>query len=671
MDTISERSHKSTTGDKNTDSFSPAVMNAAEPANEGRLELQIRLPAGVKLRVKVREGATVGELKIVIEKCSGIPSDLHSLYYQNNKLNDETRIGDITKPNGEILVLSVPNWWNKLVCCSMKGEIEQTCARVTVKMNQITREERQFVAVFIGASRGNHSLLFNLTAGKKPLSIHQTVKHSGRSLLHAAVAGGDLSCVVNILVNGGVCLIQQPDKNGETPFSDAKKLHNEGIEQLLEKYLEMHKQENKKLEESRVFDLESEDSDGLEVVIPRNLSQQDSEKPENRENSSAVSTAEFSKNKIANMMKTKWKMRKRNNVSCDVEQTLTNSPEAKMIDENQEQFDSDSGNSVPEHTQSPSEVYYSARESGEATTTQTESKLSIDNEVAKKPEFFRNVDYTEKQLQPKTNKFDVNIGENESVERYSGVYLGISSELRSRSGSEPHDFKPDDKQTITAHSQVDNKSKNNNKDIDKVATTLTNKDSPNAHASQSESSPEVERLKLNRECLPHPTLSPESPEPAENKVTPFSQSEEHEVILESVIELNEKERLPKHAGIALYSGEKASTDFPPLCEHHQPNSHDVISLKQDTPVRAKSATYRSRLPGKNTGQKEIGRVCLHEKLVRSHSGPRRALNLRTTRDSWGANQDSVPAPHPPVRETKSDALPHGKYAGKRDGYKLT
>ena len=214
---------------------------------------------------------------------------------------------------------------------------------------------------------------------------------------------------------------------------------------------------------------------------------------------------------------------------------------------------------------------------------------------------------------------------------------------------------------------MDDKSKNDNKDMDKIATTLADKDSSPVHVNHSESKVEIERLKLNRECLPHLTLSLESDKSAGNKM----HGEEHEVILESVIKLDEKNKLSKHVDMTHSSGEGASTlDFRPLYEKHEPNTHKVISPRLET-VRARSPTCRSSSTGRNTSQMEAGRLCLHEKLARSHSGPKRALSLRITKDSSGVNHDNVPVPHPPVRETKSDILHHGKHAAIPDGYKLT
>ena len=639
-----------------TDTNEASFVHAMASLDKGcRFELQVRLPAGVKLKVKLREDATVAELKTAVEKCCGIPSDLHYISYQNESLKDETRIGDILSPKNDMVsfVLSVPNWWNKIVCSSMKGEIEQTCARMSVKMNQITRDERQFVAAFIGASRGNHSLLFSLTAGKKQLNIHQTVKHSGRSLLHAAVTGGDLSCVVNILVNGGASLIKQPDKNGETPLEIAEKLKNEGVLQLLKKYLEMHENENNKLEKINFLDLGADDSGSLEVVIPRDSIKKSSEESDITENSLAVSTAEFSKNKITDLMKSKWKKRKLKNVNSEVEEK-TDPHELNCADDSQENLESDAGR-FPEHTRS--NVSHSVKSQ---TNTPLQREIKSDGANA---EFIEECDFSKftgenvktalsdnasAEYQTKGNKLNVNgvqnYGSTDSWPSRDSQGLSLSH-CRPRSCSEPPYFQLNEEEIIPSLSEADNNlSQKVNKDLHGIETKLTKEGIPIEYESNSATTMDSEsNRQLNRECLCHPKIKPE-----EDRVNCCLLSEEKNVVIESVIELSDKEKLPRSNIAQNLTDEACTPEFPPL------HTHDVISHSKVIPT--------SSLLGKNNGRHHI-----HERLARNHSGPRRVLSLRTTRDNSSLNE-GVPAPHPPLRQTKSVSL---HPVAKPDGLKIT
>ena len=682
MDSNSEDSHSAVTGDANT--CLQGVMEAKERNKEHRLELQVRLPAGVKLRVKLRDEATITELKTVIEMRSGIPSDLHAFSYGNTELKDETRIGDMAIPEGSLLVLSVPSWWNKLVCSSMKGEIEQTCARVSLKMNQITREERQFVAAFIGASRGNHSLLFNLTAGRKQLNIQRTVKHSGRSLLHAAVAGGDLSCVVNILVNGGSCLIEQLDENAETPLSVAKKSNNEGIEQLLERYLEMRRKENKKLEENNVW--ENEDSEGLEVVIPRDTipnsgAEEPDKEAEKEANSSAVSTAEFSKKKIANLMKCKWKKRKQNSEYSEVDKEA-NSHMACSVDNDQEVLNTDGGN-FPEHTRSEvSHMAEGSKASALTATTTTADTTTATTPTATTPmpststtnslipeycstatdvasEFdFSKVteppqaltDYTGRESEDKcydSNKFNV-----PGVDTIEHLMI---EDRRPRSNSEPLNFKPDDEETVPLPSKMDKQIKNSNRCLDEANSKVAQI----AKAGIDEVASSTERLKLHRGCLPHPKFSDETPHCEEKDI----------VIMENVIELDKTLEKPSKHGDRQCPGEGAcAVHFPSLSVQKEPDTHDIIMPTHVT-------TQIGNFSGRSLGPKNEREESPHEKLVRSHSRPRRVSSLKTTRDSSGLGREGIPVPHPPARRIKSTSptivAPHGQHIAKPEASRLS
>ena len=200
-------------------------------------------PSGRILRITIDENTTAADVKIWTELPCGVPCDVLGLEMDNRSLaNDEVILK--TAPQTDItLKLTLTSWWFKFVSACKKGNEEQVRARINIKMCGVSQNDRIFVAAFTAAQRGDHRLLFSVIAGRK-VEPERKVVLSGRTLLHAAIFGGTISCMTNVLVNGGSSLLETPDMTGESPIQLARRLYGDGkILQLLNMYLELHRRE--------------------------------------------------------------------------------------------------------------------------------------------------------------------------------------------------------------------------------------------------------------------------------------------------------------------------------------------------------------------------------------------------------------------------------------------
>lgn len=222
-------------------------------------QVHVQLPTGETLSFQAKRSSNVRDLKMMVEVNSGVPSDLFTFVHRSDdnvsELNDETKMADIETSaagdasgggsGGESMTfeLSIPPWWQRFVDRCMKRDNRQIFKRICIKMNQISNEDRAFVAAFITAQKGDGELLEGLLNGDVKVDVEQTVQCSGRTLLHAAVAGGNFSCAAAIFMNGGSALLTKADRQGCTPMDLAKQTNQQDLVELLNKYVELQSQE--------------------------------------------------------------------------------------------------------------------------------------------------------------------------------------------------------------------------------------------------------------------------------------------------------------------------------------------------------------------------------------------------------------------------------------------
>lgn len=216
------------------------------------LQVHVQLPTGETASVWAKRSSTVRDLKMMVELNSGVPSDLFTLVQHQGEgntivLEDETKMTDIDtrRDHGSVaLELNIPPWWQRFVDRCMKRDNRQILKRITIKMNQISCEERAFVAAFIAAQKGDGQLFQSLLDSDVKIDVQQTVQCSGRTLLHAAVAGENFSCAAAIFMNDGSSLLTTADHQGITPIDMAKKSNDPSLVTLLDKYVELEARES-------------------------------------------------------------------------------------------------------------------------------------------------------------------------------------------------------------------------------------------------------------------------------------------------------------------------------------------------------------------------------------------------------------------------------------------
>ena len=216
------------------------------------LEVHVQLPTGETASFQAKRSWSVRDLKMNVELNSGVPSDLFTLVHNqgdNNtvELKDETKIADIATQvdlGSVTLELSIPPWWQRFVDRCMKRDNRQILKRIEIKMNQISSEQRAFVAAFIAAQKGDGQLFQSLLNNDVKIDIEQTVQCSGRTLLHAAVTGENFACAAALFMNDGSSLLSRADHHGVTPLEMAKNSNHPRLMELFDKYVELEARES-------------------------------------------------------------------------------------------------------------------------------------------------------------------------------------------------------------------------------------------------------------------------------------------------------------------------------------------------------------------------------------------------------------------------------------------
>lgn len=224
-------------------------------------QVHVQLPTGETLSFQAQRSSNVRDLKMMVEVNSGVPSDLFTLVHNRGdndtiELNDEIKMADIEarptegggtgeEDRGESMTfeLRIPPWWQRFVDRCMKRDDRQIFKRICIKMNQISSEERAFVAAFIAAQKGDGELLQDLLNGDVKIDVGKTVQCSGRTLLHAAVAGGNFSCAAAIFMKDGSTLLSRADRQGVSPMDMAKNTNQHDLVKLLNQYVVLQSQE--------------------------------------------------------------------------------------------------------------------------------------------------------------------------------------------------------------------------------------------------------------------------------------------------------------------------------------------------------------------------------------------------------------------------------------------
>lgn len=253
----------------------------AQSLTEDNQVVSIELPNGSTEKIEVRDkrNATVRDLKVTCELQFGIPCNLQqvsALKNPNQELNDWMPLTEAIQMMGNdaVVVVKVPVWWNKFICVCLNNDIENVCIRTKLPMQQISKEERLFVAFYIACCGGHEKLLERLQTMDIQCD-HQTTTRAGRNLFHAAAASGKVNCVEFVakhLIKPSKENLTLIDINRETPIDIARRLNYSETERLLYKY--MYNEKGERMERNSAesgIDL-SEESESEDSVEEKNRS---------------------------------------------------------------------------------------------------------------------------------------------------------------------------------------------------------------------------------------------------------------------------------------------------------------------------------------------------------------------------------------------------------------
>ena len=202
---------------------------------ERRRELKVALPTGDEEYVLVDEKITVRDLKQICELKFGIPVNLVTFIIGESELQEWQMLDE---RSGEVIELRVPVWWRKIVCAALRRELENASRRVRLPMQQITEEERCFVFLFISCCLGDEQMTSRALFLDVKIDSN-TRTPAGRTVLHAAAAGGNIQCVDVLIKNWSEFtpeLFSAADLEKEIPYDVAKRSGHYAMEMLLFSY---------------------------------------------------------------------------------------------------------------------------------------------------------------------------------------------------------------------------------------------------------------------------------------------------------------------------------------------------------------------------------------------------------------------------------------------------
>ncbi|XP_031564683.1 uncharacterized protein LOC116300059 [Actinia tenebrosa] len=181
-------------------------------------DVEVVLPNEAKKKIQVYTLCTVSELKVICEASFGIPTELQKISLLDDAGNIELK--DCVMVPKAPLKLQVPIWWTKFICCVLKNEVENVFRRVQLPMQQVGKDERIFVALFMGACCGLDDLVVRLAKLKTNVNL-STATDTGRTLLHACAASGSLNCldiIIKHLMTSSLDSLENVDVNKENAY---------------------------------------------------------------------------------------------------------------------------------------------------------------------------------------------------------------------------------------------------------------------------------------------------------------------------------------------------------------------------------------------------------------------------------------------------------------------
>lgn len=216
------------------------------------MSLLLKLPNDATENINFSVLLSTRNLKIAIEKKTGIPFELQRVHFSDVPLDDNKSLEDQSVKNGSLIHVQVDMWWKKIVSLSLQGSTATLGRRVSVPMQQIGEGNRTFVTLLICATRGVPQGIASLLSLYKDFDFNTVTKVTGRSLFHAAVTSRSLKCVEELKKHVGLNFekfLYVKDKSGLSPLDelstyDTRMLHY--INKFLSSPLTVEQVENRK-----------------------------------------------------------------------------------------------------------------------------------------------------------------------------------------------------------------------------------------------------------------------------------------------------------------------------------------------------------------------------------------------------------------------------------------
>ncbi|XP_001631307.2 uncharacterized protein LOC5510835 [Nematostella vectensis] len=214
---------------------------------ESAAKFEVLLPNDDIECLEIASDKTVYNLKLICEEHFGVPVELQAIYLVDNddvELQDWACLKDAAT---HTFKLQVPICWLKLLTGILNNEIEHVFRRVQFPMQQISREERLFVSLFMSCCRGNSEMSKRLLDLDILVDL-KTATNSKRTLLHACALSGDIKSLEMIfkhLMSSSIDCISALDVNRESAMDIAKRLGKEDLAKRLIEYLFVEDEEKR------------------------------------------------------------------------------------------------------------------------------------------------------------------------------------------------------------------------------------------------------------------------------------------------------------------------------------------------------------------------------------------------------------------------------------------
>ena len=176
--------------------------------------------------------ATIGEVKVLVEKDLGVLRDTYCLSYLDNApLEEDSKLCDHEVVDGATLRIKVWRIRAKLLRAAIMGDITDCFSTsVDITANSEWSKYCAWMVLYTAAHQGHHHLVAAVLRRVPHIAINKKTD-SGWTVLHAVARLGRWKVLCMLVDNGAHVKIM--DKNGQTAFDLARKYKHKKFENSL------------------------------------------------------------------------------------------------------------------------------------------------------------------------------------------------------------------------------------------------------------------------------------------------------------------------------------------------------------------------------------------------------------------------------------------------------